>query len=206
MKRCDRPAAFLGAVVLLCALPFFAADAEAQTYDLIIANGRVMDPESGLDAIRNIGITGGKIRAISEAPLQGRDTIEATGRTVAPGFIDLNTYEHGDPFFRLRVADGVTSVLNMESGATDVPAYYAALEGRALIHHGAAASVSTARMLAAGDSTILIVDGVPGVSGGRGSAEFAARARRLPGNGHPCPRQVEGLGSRLQAEVAQCAG
>jgi cytosine/adenosine deaminase-related metal-dependent hydrolase len=165
-----------GVVVLLSVLAFSALEAGAQTYDLVIANGRVMDPESGLDAVRHVGITGGTIRTISEAPLEGRDTVDATGRVVAPGFIDLNTYEHGDPFFRLRAADGVTAVLNMESGATDVPAYYNALEGRALIHHGAAASVISGRHLAAGDTTIVIVDGVPGVSSGRGSSELAARA------------------------------
>jgi cytosine/adenosine deaminase-related metal-dependent hydrolase len=162
-----------GAVVLLSLLAFGVLEAGAQTYDLVIANGRVMDPESGLDAIRHVGITGGAIRAISETPLQGRETLDAVGRVVAPGFIDLNTYDHGDPFFRLRAADGVTAVLNLELGATDVPAYYGALEGRALIHYGAAASVSIARQLAAGDTTILVVDGV---ATARGLNEVALRA------------------------------
>jgi N-acyl-D-glutamate deacylase len=112
----------IGAVVLLCAPPFSASQAGAQTYDLVIANGRVMDPDSGLDAIRHVGIKGGAIRAISETPLEGRDTVDATGCVVAPGFIDLNTYDHGDPFFRLRAADGVTAVLNLEQGATNIPA------------------------------------------------------------------------------------
>ena len=52
-----------------------------------------MDPESGLDDIRNVGISGGKIRAISGDSLAGRQTIEARGLVVAPGFIDL--HEHG---------------------------------------------------------------------------------------------------------------
>jgi hypothetical protein len=161
-----------GVVVLLSVLAFSALEAGAQTYDLVIANGRVMDPESGLDAVRHVGITGGTIRTISEAPLEGRDTVDATGRVLAPGFIDLNTYEHGDPFFRLRAADGVTAVLNMESGATDVPAYYDALASRALIHYGVAVSVISGRHLAAGDTTVMIIDGVPT---GRGSNEVALR-------------------------------
>jgi len=153
-----------------------ALDAREKTYNLVIANGRVMDPESGLDAIRHVGITGGTIRAISETPLEGRDTLDATGRVVAPGFIDLNTYDHGDHYFRLRVADGVTAVLNMEAGATDVPAYYNSLEGRALIHHGAAASVTIARRLAAGDTTLVIIDGATRTHTPRGSNEVMLRA------------------------------
>src|SRR4051812_19067891 len=63
-----------------------------QNYDLVIANGRVMDPESGLDAIRNIGINGSKISTISPDRLTGRRTINAAGLVVAPGFIDLHAH------------------------------------------------------------------------------------------------------------------
>jgi len=52
-----------------------------------------MDPESGLDAVRSVGIRGGKIAAISTSPLAGKQTIDAKGLVVAPGFIDL--HEHG---------------------------------------------------------------------------------------------------------------
>ena len=123
--------------LLLVLLGFsLATTAIAQPYDLVIANGRVMDPETGRDDIRHLGITDGTIQAVSETPLEGHEVIDATGRVIAPGFIDMNTYQHGDPFFRLRAADGVTAVLNLEQGAVDVPAYYDAFEGRALIHHG----------------------------------------------------------------------
>ena len=40
-------------------------------YDVVILNGRVMDPETGLNAIRNIGIRGNKIGTISSESLQG---------------------------------------------------------------------------------------------------------------------------------------
>src|SRR6202030_4383679 len=70
---------------------FLAAPLLAQTYDIVLANGRVMDPESGLNAIRNVGIRGRTIAAISERPLQGRTTIAAKGLVVAPGFIDLHS-------------------------------------------------------------------------------------------------------------------
>jgi N-acyl-D-aspartate/D-glutamate deacylase len=63
---------------------------KAQTYD-IIRNGRVLDPESGVDGIRNIGITGNRIAAITTSTLKGKTLVDATGLTVAPGFIDLHS-------------------------------------------------------------------------------------------------------------------
>src|SRR3954465_10719196 len=64
----------------------------AQDYDLVIANGRVMDPESGLDGPRHIGVRAGKVVAISETPLAGGQQIDARGLVVAPGFIDLHSH------------------------------------------------------------------------------------------------------------------
>src|SRR5688572_23106220 len=88
----------------------------AETYDLAILNGRVMDPESGLDAIRNVGVKAGKISKIAETKLDGKETIDATGYVVAPGFIDLHI--HGqDPYaIKLLLRDGVTSALEIEFG------------------------------------------------------------------------------------------
>src|SRR5579863_6438460 len=63
------------------------------SYDVVITNGRVMDPESGLDGVRTVGISGGKLRAISAESLQGKTILDAKGLVVAPGFIDL--HEHG---------------------------------------------------------------------------------------------------------------
>jgi N-acyl-D-glutamate deacylase len=62
----------------------------AQTYDVVLQGGRVIDPESKLDAVRHVGLTGNKIRAISAAPLKGKRVIDARGLVVAPGFIDLH--------------------------------------------------------------------------------------------------------------------
>lgn len=151
-----------------------ATPAMAQPYDLVLANGRVMDPETGLDAVRHVGITDGVIRAVSETPLAGRETLDATGFVVAPGFIDLNTYQHGDDLFRLRAADGVTSVLNLESGSVDVAAYYEALDGEALIHYGAAVDHEELRRTAQG-VTLEVVNGVtdwPGINETRAMPEL----------------------------------
>ncbi|HEY7698089.1 MAG TPA: D-glutamate deacylase, partial [Vicinamibacteria bacterium] len=60
--------------------------------DIVLRGGRVMDPETRLDAVRNVGIDGGVIVAISEAPLEGRIAIDASGLVVAPGFIDLHAH------------------------------------------------------------------------------------------------------------------
>ena len=60
-------------------LPLLTAQS-VPSFDLVIAGGRVMDPESGLDAVRHIGITAGKIVAISAQPLSGKTTLKATGR------------------------------------------------------------------------------------------------------------------------------
>src|SRR3989442_2573318 len=80
-----------------------------ESYDLVIANGRVMDPESGLDTVRNVGIRGGKIRAISVAPLKGASTIDAKGPVVAAGFIELHQHGHEATNYAAKAADGVTT-------------------------------------------------------------------------------------------------
>ncbi|HXY25071.1 MAG TPA: amidohydrolase family protein [Candidatus Acidoferrum sp.] len=107
-----------------------------ESFDLVIANGRVMDPESGLDAVRNVGISGGKIRVISEGTLNGKTILDAKGLVVAPGFIDL--HEHGQEArnYQFQAHDGVTTSLELEAGTDDVDKWYAAREGKALINFG----------------------------------------------------------------------
>ena len=61
---------------------------ESGTFDTVITGGRGTDPESGLDAVRNVGIKGGKIAAVTEKAIEGKETIDASGHVVAPGFID----------------------------------------------------------------------------------------------------------------------
>lgn len=113
------------------------ADAGA-AYDLVIVGGRVIDPESGLDAIRNVGVRGGVVHAVTTAPLTGRDRIDARGLVVAPGFIDLHQHGHTPEALRAKVRDGVTAAFEMEMGVPDVDAWYRGIEERAPIHFGAA--------------------------------------------------------------------
>ena len=78
MKRSSRyELAFLIVAFLICLVAVLAPIQAQNSYETVIVNGRVMDPESGLNAIRNVGITAGKIRAISPAPLSGKSVIDA---------------------------------------------------------------------------------------------------------------------------------
>ena len=106
-------------------------------YDLVISNGRVIDPESGLDAVRNVGITGGAVKAVADGPLPGHETVDATGLVVCPGFIDLHSHGQDDENYRLQAMDGVTSALELEVGTDDLDRWYAEREGTALINYGA---------------------------------------------------------------------
>jgi len=107
-----------------------------ESFDLVIANGRVMDPESGLDAVRNVGISGGKIRVISEGALNGKTILDAKGLVVAPGFIDLHEHGQEPKNYQFQAHDGVTTSLELEKGTDDVDKWYAAREGKALINYG----------------------------------------------------------------------
>jgi N-acyl-D-aspartate/D-glutamate deacylase len=129
-------AAFLVGVFLIWSAGVFVPLRAQDTYDAVIANGRVMDPESGLNAIRNIGIIAGKIRAISEAPLAGKTEFDATGLVVAPGFIDLHEHGQTPEKYRYQARDGVTTSLELEVGTDDVDRWYAERQGKALINFG----------------------------------------------------------------------
>ena len=88
--------------------------------DIVITGGRVIDPESGLDAIRNVAIDGDRIVEISELPLDGDLVIDASGQVVAPGFIDLHAHGQNIGDYRMQVMQGVTTMLELESGLLPV--------------------------------------------------------------------------------------
>src|SRR6266511_3747721 len=118
-------------------LVLLAAPLLAQPYDVVLANGRVMDPESGLDAIRHVGIRGSEIAAVSASPLQGKTVVDAKGLGVAPGFIDLHSHGQTPENYRFKARDGVTTALEMEVGVSPVESWYAGREGKALVNFGA---------------------------------------------------------------------
>jgi N-acyl-D-aspartate/D-glutamate deacylase len=135
----------LSVALILCALPSLS-----QSYDMVIQGGRVLDPETGLDAVRNVGITQGKIRKISAESLDGKRVIPARGLVVAPGFIDLHQHGQDLESQRVKALDGVTTALELEIGKPDVAAFLQSKKDRSLINYGTAASHAAARSLALG--------------------------------------------------------
>ena len=134
--------------VLLTGLFLLSACAGgAPQHDLVIQGGRVIDPATNIDAIRNIGITAGRSTIVSDRPLQGTRIIDATGLVVAPGFIDLHQHQQDSAAYSLKAMDGVTTAMEMESGVPDYAAYLAARAGTTLINYGATASQEAARVI-----------------------------------------------------------
>ena len=138
---------------LLALIPALLA---AQTYDIVLQNGRLIDPESNLDAIRSLGINGKTIAAISPQPLRGKVEIDASNLVIAPGFIDLHQHSQTPEAYRLKAMDGVTTALELEVGAWPVSEWYAARQGKSLIHFGASSGHIPARMAVMHDSGTLL--------------------------------------------------
>src|SRR3954470_16388231 len=138
---------------LLLVISFAAG---AQEFDTAIVNGRVLDPGSDLDAVRNIGIQGGRIAAISPDALKAKTVIDAKGLVVAPGFIDLHSHGQTPENYRFKARDGVTTALELEVGVWPVPPWYAAREGKALINFGASSGHIPASMAVLHDSGTLL--------------------------------------------------
>src|SRR6478736_8217130 len=158
----------------------------SQSYDLVIQGGRVIDPETGLDAVRNVGITQGKIKKISTDALEGKRVISAKGLVVAPGFIDLHQHDLNQESQRLKSLDGVTSALEMEIGKPDVAAFLRSKDGHSLVNYGSTASHPAARALAFGAP---IPEGSLVPKSGAASDKPAS------------PEQIEAMKARLRHEL-----
>lgn len=166
-KRVSTGGLVVTALVLATAC---ARQAAPPDHDLVIAGGRVMDPESGLDGVRHVGIRQGRIVTISTTPLSGARVIDASGLVVAPGFIDLHEHGQQEESYRMMVRDGVTSAFELEAGTADVAAWYAAREGGQIVNYGVSVGHIPARMKVLGDpGTGLLPAGI----GGTGSADEA---------------------------------
>jgi N-acyl-D-aspartate/D-glutamate deacylase len=156
-----------------------AASADAQTYDLVIANGRVMDPESGLDAIRHVGIRTGRIATVSAAPLTGLRVIDARSLVVAPGFIDLHEHGQQEESYALMARDGVTSAFELEVGAADIAGWYAARDPGQIVNYGVSVGHIPARMKVLGDPGRALLPAGVGGSGAATEAQIAEMERIL---------------------------
>jgi len=149
-----------------------ASYADDPLFDVVIEHGRVMDPESGLDAVRSIGIAEGVVRMISGRPLRGKRTIDAAGLVVAPGFIDLHWHGTKPESHLYQAMDGVTASLELEIGVGDIDRWYAEREGREPIHYGAAIGHVPVRMQVKHDDGEFLPKG-PGAKGELNEQELA---------------------------------
>jgi len=173
----------------------FSTLAAAQQYDLVLEGGRVMDPETGLDAVRNVGIRDGKIARVSAEALPGKRVIHAAGLVVAPGFIDLHQHGQEPASQYVKAFDGVTTALEMEIGVPDVASFLKMKQGQSLIHYGTTASHVAARSLVFGAPLN------PGTSG-----PHAGIPEILPKSGpatdeHATDDQLARIKQRLQDEL-----
>ena len=167
-------------------LALASSTVRAQQYDLVIEGGRVLNPETGLDATRNVGITGGKVARISADPLRANRVISAKGMVVAPGFIDLHQHGQDLDSGRVKALDGVTTALEMEIGVPDVAKFLKQKEGHSLINYGSTASHPAARALAFG--TTVPEGGIVPKAG-------------VATDQHGSPEQIQHITERLKQEL-----
>ncbi len=128
---------------------FLCTPSFAQQYDLVILNGRVMDPETMYDSIANVAVKDGRIVAITKEPITGKRTIDAKGHIVAPGFIDTHFHWQAPLGYRLGLRDGLTSSMDLEMGCAGsyIAAWYKARAGVTQANYGCAVSHEFARAM-----------------------------------------------------------
>ena len=164
-------------------------------WDLVLRGGRVIDPESGLDAVRDLAVANGRIAAIGAALRPAPVDVDVAGQVVTAGFIDLHSHVSDLGGLRLQAMDGVTTALELEAGVTPVGEAYrrAAAQGRP-INYGFAASWALARM-----------EAVAGLRPDASLAGFMARISEPAWQRPAEPAQVSAMLGRLSTDLADGA-
>ena len=148
----------------------------AKTYDVVILNGRVMDPETNFDGVRNVGISGNRIAKITKGNLKGKQVIDATGLAVVPGFI--NTHSHSfAPFDQKMMAhDGTTTLLDTEGGVSNAKLFYDKYKDDSFINYGTGISHEEVRRVVLDNLTFEKTSDPTGILVSRGLAQQDGRA------------------------------
>ena len=165
------------------------------SHDIVLRGGRVIDPETGLDAVCDVAVTGGRITELGSGLGPGATDLDVAGQVVTAGFIDLHSHTADVAGLRLRALDGVTTALELEAGVSPVePAYRRArAEGRP-VNYGFAASWALARM-----------EAVAGVELDGRLGTFLANIAASAWQGSASQIQVGAILSRLSADLADGA-
>ena len=149
VQRSVTQARFVGCSLLLA---LHASAVSATSYDLVLAGGRVIDPETQLDAVRNVGISDGVVQVVTTEELKGSEVLDVSGLIVAPGFIDLHSHASvtlaGQKY---QARDGVTSALELEAGRYPVVSSLDSVAGESIINYGVSASYLAIRGEVKGD-------------------------------------------------------
>ncbi len=174
------------ALVGVIAAAVVISASSAEDYDLVITNGRVMDPETMYDSIANVGISAGRIAVITQDKISGKQAIDATGHVVAPGFIDTHWHYDRPWSNKLALRDGRTSVMDLEVGTNGpyIDQWYRSRAGSNQVNYGQAVAHELAR------STVL--DGFEGARDTRSVVEA-----RAAGTGWCCRRPTLEEGNRI---------
>jgi len=142
-------AALFGLALLMAPKSYTVAQSSDSDiiHDLVLFGGRVIDPETGLDALRSVGITNGTIVTISSTPLRAKESFDVSGHIVSPGFIDLHTHSPTKLGQYYQAMDGTTTALELEAGAYPISEYASAIRDQPLINYGASAGYISIRLL-----------------------------------------------------------
>ena len=164
-------------------------------FDVVLRGGRVVDPESGLDAVRDVAITADRVAGIGPNLPPGRLDLDVTGQVVTAGFIDIHSHAHDRGSQRLQAMDGVTTALELEAGITPVAAAYAQAgrTGRP-VNYGFAASWAMARM-----------EALAGVPLDGGLAVLFQHMQDPRWQRAAAPAEVDRILARLEADLAEGA-